>query len=94
MKQTHAQIEKEAAAMHLMTVNGRHHVLRPFSRGDEKIPEPNYLGTNLALCGILQHGQTFEQFKEDWVAMKLSFDDRAIDVVPIKKRGKKVHLID
>jgi hypothetical protein len=59
----------------IIKVNGREHVLRSLDRGDqqhflkgkdnnkvsvEPIPEPNYLGTSMALCGVLLPGESLE----------------------------------
>lgn len=42
-------------------VYGRDHVLRQSFRYN-RIQEANYLGTNMALCGILRPNETLDQF--------------------------------
>lgn len=55
----------------LLKVHGREHVLKSPGRergtklaNGEELPMPNYMGTGLALCGILRQGETLEDFKK------------------------------
>ena len=72
-------MEQKTNEMYItMRVNGRTHVVRQFNRrkyrtkqypgGMETVytPAPNYLGTGMALCGVLRYGQTLEE----WVSEK------------------------
>ena len=53
-------------------VFGHNHVLKPLARQKSyfilngkrmgMVPEPNYLNTGMALCGILKPGQTLNEF--------------------------------
>jgi hypothetical protein len=51
-------------------VHGRTHVLTESKRNDNvedgqtKIEQPNYLGTGMALCGVLRPGETLEEWKK------------------------------
>ena len=44
-------------------VCGRLHVLREVSPRNTGIPEANYMGTGKALCGVVDKGDTLE----DWI---------------------------
>ena len=62
-----------------MRVNGRTHVLREINRlsyclsdyyksckGDIiRVDPPDYLGTGLALCGVLKYGQTLNEWVQE-----------------------------
>ena len=49
-------------------VHGKNHVIVERNRQEEEnntsLPNPNYLDTNKALCGILKDGQSIEEFTE------------------------------
>ena len=64
---------------HQLEVNGRIHILKLVDRNGqyyfkhqkerrparmEALPNPNYKGTGMALCGILKKGETLEQWIE------------------------------
>jgi hypothetical protein len=56
----------------IIRVCGRSHVIREVDRPNVLyrdnvkivIPDPNYMNTGKALCGILKIGQTLEEWKE------------------------------
>jgi len=81
---------QQAASMCLVTSVNRKHVVMPFVRDDPHWPEPNYLNTGMALVGVLQAGQTLTEFRNDWITMKETFERRAMDIVPVKRRGGKL----
>lgn len=54
-------------------VNGRTHVVCDIDgRGGSGYPYPNYMGTGKALCGVVDKGDTFDDWKrkrnERWMA--------------------------
>jgi len=59
--------------MKTIKVNGREHIVKHVDRpnyydpkiGIVKMPQPNYMGTGMALCGILQPGQNLKQWLDD-----------------------------
>lgn len=57
-------------------VNKRKHIVSSHIHRIDKTnlgkiyPQPNYMGTGMALVGVL-HNQTFDQFKKSWVERKL-----------------------
>lgn len=46
-----------------LVVAGKTHVVIDLNRNDDYYPNPNYMGTGMALCGILNDGETLEEFK-------------------------------
>lgn len=68
-----SRLREQASQMSTTTVLGRLHVIRPFSR-EANLDQPNYNGTGQAFVGILNEGNTLEQFKKDWVKSRLEIE--------------------
>jgi len=47
-----------------LEVSGRVHVVKPIPSRSQGMSDPDYKGTGMALCAILQPGQTLE----NWIA--------------------------
>jgi hypothetical protein len=47
--------------------SNKSHVIRPVDQYRDGV-SPNYNGTGKALVGVLKPKQTFEAFKENWIA--------------------------
>ena len=82
--------EKQADQMTVICENGRDLVLRPVGkRGKEEneIPEANFMGTGLALCGVIDRTQTYQEFKESWIQRQIYLQEQ--EVREPKKKTKK-----
>ena len=86
MKKTTKEITDEAYSMQVLIVHGHKHVIRPFDH--DPYPQPDYRGTGMALCGVLREGQTLDHFRNDWIKMQRTFEERSMDVVEVKRRKK------
>jgi hypothetical protein len=69
-------------------VHGHYHILMPLYRNSTEFPDPDYLGTGKALIGVLnkEKGETFNEFKEQWVANQMKLES----ISATQKAGKKV----
>jgi len=63
--------KENSLSMKTIHVKNRDHVLIKRDRSSTIYPEPNYRNTNMALVGILKHGQSLDSFKSDWVKRKI-----------------------
>ena len=53
-------------------VHGRTHILSESHNFRGKVyPDPDYMGTGLALVGVLKPGQSLEEFKKEWIERQL-----------------------
>lgn len=68
---------EQAATMQLITSVNRKHVVMPFIRNAYPFDEPNYLNTGMALVGVLRKDQTLGEFRQEWIEMKSTFEERA-----------------
>ncbi len=54
----------------IKVAHGGQHVVRAVERGlyregkQSIMPDPNYMGTGKALCGVLNEGESFEHWKK------------------------------
>lgn len=75
MKNTEFELIAKADEMKTIPVNGRVHVVRSTEYRYGRYPEPNYQSTGMALVAVLKKGQTLDDFKKQWVEMKLKQND-------------------
>lgn len=64
------QLEKEARTMRLLRIKGKRFVLRPVKR-QGRFPNPDFLGTGLALTAILKPNQSLAYYRELWISRRL-----------------------
>lgn len=63
---------KVAELFQTKVVHKRTHVLSvPKNFRYKAYPDPDYMGTGTALVGILNHGQSIEDFKKEWIERQL-----------------------
>lgn len=43
-------------------MHGKIHVLRFYRRMGSQLPQPNYIGSGMALCGVLRDGETLQEW--------------------------------
>lgn len=64
------ELNEAISTMNPIEVNGRIHVIRPFTRETSYYPDPNYLGTGQALVGVVKEGETFLDFRNNYYHQK------------------------
>lgn len=74
-KMEESNFEQEANQMNLITVYRKQHVIRVVNREHRYIPEPDYLRSGHALVGILNEGETLEQFRKRWIEKKIELEE-------------------
>ena len=48
----------------IVTVGTRKHVVCTVTSRSGGVDNPNYMGTGMALCGVMKKGETLEQWKK------------------------------
>jgi hypothetical protein len=64
---------KEKIELRTFAMMGKTHVLAKHERQRGLYPDANFMGTGMALVGILKN-ETLEQFRVKWVARKLALN--------------------
>lgn len=65
-----ANYEQQAKEMTVFNVATRQHVIMPFRRINSLYADPDYMKTGRAFVGVIKIGQTFDQFKKEWILKK------------------------
>ena len=79
---------EQAATMQLITSVNRKHVVMPFLRNAYPFAEPNYLNTGMALIGVLRKDQTLDEFRQEWIELKSTFEERSEKNMGFTKKKK------
>jgi len=69
MKKNTDKLNQIASKFEIMAVRGHRHVVSSHVEWNGAYPDPDYLGQNKALVGIIEN-QTIDQFCESWVGRK------------------------